>query len=112
MVGRHARPYRYSGENFAMVFDGKGRNEVLDDLEGLRADIEDFRFAIRSKDAMNPKAQGVAYSSARWSLTVTVGVADRVEEMGWWAGRYGAIARAAGKALERGRKAGGNTVSK
>lgn len=112
MVGRHARVFRYSAENFALVFAGKGRDEVLGDLEGLRADIEDFRFPIRDRAAKNGKSGGPGFPSARWSLTVTVGVADREAKKGWWFARYGAVTRAARGALQRGRKAGGNTVSK
>ena len=112
MVGRHARAFRYSGENFALVFAGKGRNEVLGDLEDLRADIEDFRFAMRPKAAENGKREGAKYPSVRWSLTVTVGVAEVEEKSGWWFARYGVINRAARSALHRGQKAGGNTVSK
>jgi len=114
MVGRHARAFRYSGEKFALVFAGKGRNEVLGDLENLRADIEDFRFAMRPKAAENGKGEGAKYPSVRWSLTVTVGVAEAEggEKNGWWFVSYGAINRAARSALLRGQKAGGNTVSK
>ena len=112
MVGRHARVFRYSGEKFALVFPGKGRNEVLGDLEGLRADIEDFRFAMSPKAAGNGKGEGAKYPSVRWSLTVTVGVADCEGKNAWWSTRYGAINRAARGALHRGQKAGGNTVSK
>ena len=112
MVGRHARVFRYCGENFALVFPGKGRNEVLGDLEDLRADIEDFRFAMSPKAAGNGRGEGAKYPSVRWSLTMTVGVAECEEKSGWWSTRYGAINRAARRALHRGRKAGGNTVSK
>ena len=112
MMGRHARAFRYSGENFALVFAGKGRNEVLGELENLRADIEDFRFAISPKVAGNGKSEGARYPSVRWSLTVTVGVAERGEKSGRWSASYRAINRAAHSALHRGQKSGGNTVSK
>ncbi len=111
IVGRHARVFRYSGENFALVFPGKGRNEVLGDLENLRAEIEDFRFSLRPEAAGNGKGGPSRHLSSRWSLTVTVGVAERGEKKGWSA-RYGAIEQAAHRALQRGQKAGGNTVSK
>ena len=81
-VGRHSRPFRYSGENFALVFAGKGRNEVIGDLEALRADIEDFRFPMSPNGAGSRKGESTKYPLARWSLTVTVGVAERGEEGG------------------------------
>ena len=106
-----ASAFRYSGGNFALIFAGKGRNEVLGDLETLRSDIEDFQFPLHPKAAANGKGATMRYPSARWSLTVTVGVAERGEKTGWSA-RYGAIVKAARGALNRGQKAGGNTVSK
>ena len=106
-----ASAFRYSGGDFALIFAGKGRNEVLGDLETLRADIEDFQFSLHPKAAANGKGGAVRLPSARWSMTVTVGVAERGEKQGWSA-RYGAIVKAARAALNRGRKAGGNTVSK
>lgn len=111
-VGRHSRPFRYSGESFTLVFAGKGRNEVIGDLEALRADIEDFRFPMSPNGMGGRKSDSTKYPAVRWSLTVTVGVAERREEGGWWSSRYGAIARAARGALHRGRKVGGNTVFK
>ncbi len=106
-----ASAFRYSGEDFALIFAGKGRNEVLGDLEVLRADIEDFQFPLRPKAAGNGMDGTTRYPTARWSLTVTVGVAERGQEKGWSA-RFGAVAQAARRALHRGQKAGGNTVSK
>jgi|GEM_PF-4015452 len=111
-VGRHAIPFRYSDENFALLFVGKGRNEVLGDLENLRAEIEDFRFGLRPGAATNGADGGPGFPSSRWALTVTVGVAERGPEMGRWSSTFGAVARAARGALHRGQKAGGNTVSK
>ncbi len=111
-VGRHALPFRYSSENFALLFVGKGRNEVLGDLEDLRAEIEDFRFGLRPGAATNGGGGSPGLPSSRWALTVTVGVAERGPEMGRWSSSYGSVARAARGALQRGQKAGGNTVSK
>jgi len=83
---------------------------LLTDLEDLRADI-DFRFAMSPKPSGN-KGEGGKYPSVRWSLTVTVGVAEREEKTGWWSTKYGAINRAARRAFHHEQKAGGNTVSK
>jgi hypothetical protein len=72
----------YSGEDFALVLPGKGRNEVLGDLETLRADIEDFSFPLHPKAPANGKGEATRYPTARWSLTVTVGVAEPGEKRG------------------------------
>ena len=105
------RVFRYGYEEFALLYTGRGRDDVLGDLEMLRADIEDFRFELRPKSHGNGQAGAPHYPAVRWSLTVSVGVAERGEKRGWSA-RYGAITRAARGALHRGQKAGGNIVSK
>ena len=104
-----ADAFRYSDDEFALVFAGKGHSEVFDDLEVLREEIEDFRFSVLSKTAENGQGEAVRHPSAWWPLTVTVGVAERGDK-GGWSGRYGAIAHAARMALHRGQKAGGNAV--
>ncbi len=105
------RPFRYGNQEFALVYKGRGRNDVLGDLEMLRADIEDFRFSLRPKALGNGQPGSPQYPAVRWSLTVSVGVAERAEKKGW-AARYHAVARAARGALHRGQKAGGNIVTK
>ena len=110
-VGRQAHLFRYSGENFALLFAGKRRDEVFGDLEELRAEIENFYFAVGSNAANNGQSVVAQFPSASWPLTVTLGVTERGADMGWWSARYGAVTRAARVALARGRKAGGNTVS-
>lgn len=103
--------FRYDNKEFVIVYSGRGRDEVLGDLEMLRADIEDFRFALRPKAHGNGQGEAAQYPAVRWSLTVSVGVAERGEKKGW-AARFGAITREARGALHRGQKAGGNIVSK
>jgi diguanylate cyclase (GGDEF)-like protein len=109
-MGRHALLFRYSVENFALVFVGKRRDEVFAELEDLRSEIENFRFVMRPA-AKNGNSVLGQLPSALWPLTVTLGVAERGEGQGRWSARYGAVTRAAHKALARGLKAGGNTVS-
>ena len=110
-TGVTGRAFRYGDQEFALFYSGRGRNDVLGDLELLRADIEDFRFALRPKAHGNGQAGAPHYPAVRWSMTVSVGVAERGKKRGWSA-RYGAIARAARGALRRSQKAGGNIVSK
>ena len=108
---RRGRAFRFNNHDFAIVYAGKGRNDVLDDLESLRARVEDFRFSLRPSAKGTGEAGAPHYPAVRWPLTVSVGVADRAGKKGLSA-RYGAIARSARGALSRGRKAGGNIVSK
>jgi diguanylate cyclase (GGDEF)-like protein len=44
------RAYRCGGEEFAVVFAGKGTKEVLDPLEQLRASIEASSFRLRGQE--------------------------------------------------------------
>ena len=76
------RVFRYAYEEFALVYTGRGRDEVLGDLEMLRADIEDFRFELSPKAHGNGQAGAPNYPAVRWSLTVSVGVAERGEKEG------------------------------
>jgi len=104
--------FRYSDEEFTLLFSGKRRDEVLGDLETLRADIEDFRFLIRPRAGRNGKdGAPPRHRPLGWSLTVSIGVAERRKKRGW-STTYWAIARATRRALRRSQKAGGNIVSK
>lgn len=104
------RAFRYDDDAFALLFPGKGRDEVLDDLEALRRDIEDFRFLLRPKAGRNGQ-DGAPRPSLGWLLTVSIGVTERGAKKRW-AATYWAIARAARRAMQRGQKAGGNIVSR
>ena len=105
--------FRYGIDEFTLLFSGKGRNEVVGDLETLRAEIEDFRFLIHPRGSRNGTGKDGAprHKSLGWSLTVSIGVTERGEKKGW-AATYWAVTRAARRALARGQKAGGNTVAK
>ena len=105
--------FRYASDQFTLLFSGKGRNEVVGNLETLRAEIEDFRFLIHPRASRNGTGKDGAprHKSLGWSLTVSIGVTERGEKKGW-AATYWAVTRAARRALARGQKAGGNTVAK
>ena len=46
-VAGGGRAFRYGGEEFTVIFPGKGREDVLPHLEELRERIETSRFAVR-----------------------------------------------------------------
>ena len=56
-AGSGVRAYRVGGEEFALVYANRSRDEVLVDLENLRAAIAESPFALRSPDrpARRPK---------------------------------------------------------
>jgi diguanylate cyclase (GGDEF)-like protein len=109
-VSGGGRAYRYGGEEFAVVFPGKSRDEVMSDLEELCSTIEHAIFTVRGRDRPRGKPKnGKRKSRGKKKLTVTVsiGVAERN-------GRYTTperVLKAADKALYRAKSAGRNRVS-
>jgi diguanylate cyclase (GGDEF)-like protein len=120
-VGGGGRAFRYGGEEFTVVFPGKGREEALPHLEELRERIETSRFAVRrlgrprkKPAAKSPTAKSPAAKKAkkraprRLSVTVSIGVAERTEK----AATGEAVVKAADKALYRAKRGGRNRVAK
>src|SRR2546421_12867390 len=54
-VGGGGRAYRYGGEEFAVIFPGKGAEECLPELEALRKVVEAAEFILSSR--MRSKAK-------------------------------------------------------
>ncbi|HSD55442.1 MAG TPA: GGDEF domain-containing protein [Burkholderiales bacterium] len=110
-VGGGGQAFRYGGEEFTVLFPGKGSDEVLPHLEALRADIDGYRMAIRGSNRPRRKRAGKrrrsgASSAQTVSVTVSIGVAERSD-------RYEhpeAVIKAADKSLYRAKRAGRNQV--
>jgi diguanylate cyclase (GGDEF)-like protein len=110
-VGGGGHAYRYGGEEFTLLFPGQGVEEALPHLEGLRAEIEGYRMAIRASDRPRKKRAGRrrrsgTTSAQSVSVTVSIGVAERGD-------RYDypeAVIKAADKALYRAKRRGRNRV--
>lgn len=104
------RAYRYGGEEFAVVFPGKSRDDVIADLEELRSTIEDTTFTVRGRYRSRAKPKNGRRKPAgkkKLTVTVSIGVAERN-------GRYTTpekVLKAADKALYRAKRAGRNRVS-
>jgi GGDEF domain-containing protein len=105
--------YRYGGEEFAVLFAGRGADEAEPHLEALRAAIEAYRMAVRGPDRPQDPELGTALRHSRppqqlLSVTVSIGLAeksrrDRTPTM---------VLAAADKALYRAKHAGRNRVSR
>jgi diguanylate cyclase (GGDEF)-like protein len=101
--------YRYGGEEFALVFPGKGQDECVPFLEELRELVETSRFTMRRRfrPRIKPNTDKGRKSRQAIVITVSIGVAERNH-------RHASpdqVVQAADKALYRAKEAGRNRVS-
>ncbi len=101
--------YRYGGEEFALVFPGKGQDECLPHLEELREIVETSRFTMRRRFRPRNKPKNDKGRKSRQAITITVsiGVAERNHRNA----SPDQVVQAADKALYRAKEAGRNRVS-
>jgi diguanylate cyclase (GGDEF)-like protein len=100
-VGAGGVPYRYGGEEFAILFAGKRAEDVKEPLEALRARIAEARFV----PARNRGASFFRRSSKGVTVTVSIGAASPSGAADPWD-----IVKAADKALYRAKEGGRNRV--
>jgi len=103
------RPFRYGGEEFAVLFSGKSVDEALPYIEDLRETIEASTFIVRSRGRPKRRPATRARSSGgqrRVDITVSIGVAEPQD------GRADPedVIRTADQALYRAKRAGRNRV--
>ncbi|MFN2572074.1 MAG: diguanylate cyclase [Gemmatimonadales bacterium] len=101
--------YRYGGEEFALVFAGKGQDECVPHLEELRETVETSRFTMRRRfrPRSKPKEDKGRKSRQAIVITVSIGVAERNSRHT----TPDQVVLAADKALYRAKEAGRNRVS-
>jgi diguanylate cyclase (GGDEF)-like protein len=113
-VAGGGRPYRYGGEEFTIVFPSQGIEEAQSHLEALRAQIADYRMAIRAPDRPQRtktgkrRRAGARKTPRDVSVTVSIGVAQRTERLD----TPEKVIQSADKALYRAKKAGRNRVAR
>jgi diguanylate cyclase (GGDEF)-like protein len=105
------KAYRYGGEEFAVLFAGKGAEECLPYLEQLREAVETSRFTLRRrfrprKKPTAPKGGG-RKAREQVVITVSIGVAEKNSRHT----SADQVVNAADKALYRAKEAGRNRVS-
>ena len=109
------RAYRYGGEEFTILFPGKGREDTLSYLEEARENVAAATFTLRHK--RRPRKKPVDAGSWKFadaqqpkllSVTVSIGVADSSGTDS----EPEAVLKKADRALYRAKKAGRNRVSK
>jgi diguanylate cyclase (GGDEF)-like protein len=110
-VGGGGQAFRYGGEEFTVLFPGRGVDEAVPHLEALRADIDGYRMAIRGSNRPRRKRAGKrrrsgAPSAQTVSVTVSIGVAERSDRHDY----PEAVIKAADKSLYRAKRGGRNQV--
>ena len=103
------RPFRYGGEEFAVLFPGKSTDEALPYLEDLRETIEASSFVVRGRNRPKARPEKPVRSSGglrRVTITVSIGVAEP-EDSGV---DPEDVIRAADQALYRAKRDGRNRV--
>ncbi|HWC74513.1 MAG TPA: GGDEF domain-containing protein [Gemmatimonadales bacterium] len=101
--------YRYGGEEFALVYPGKGAEECLPHLEELRQTVETSRFTMRRR--FRPRNKGKVDKSRKTKQAITITVSIGVAERNHRHANPDQVVLAADKALYRAKEAGRNRVS-
>ncbi len=112
-VGGGGRAFRYGGEEFTVLFPGKGIGEAVPFLEALRENVEAYRLALRASDrpkkSKDSKRQRGGWRGKRSvSVTISIGVAERNERLT----APEEVIQAADRALYRAKEKGRNQVSR
>jgi diguanylate cyclase (GGDEF)-like protein len=118
VVGTHllnvtggGRPFRYGGEEFTVLFPGKGAKEAAPHLERLRQGIADYSMALRGDDRPKDEKRGRNYRSAsRRTEAVSVTVSIGVAEMGGGNATPFDVIKASDVALYKAKNRGRNQV--
>jgi diguanylate cyclase (GGDEF)-like protein len=107
-VGGGGRAYRYGGEEFAVLFQGKAVEEARHHLETLCRAIEATPFTLRgpTRPSTRPESPAPAGARRRIAVTVSIGVAGTDGR----AATPDEIVRAADEALYRAKQGGRNQV--
>jgi diguanylate cyclase (GGDEF)-like protein len=109
-VGGGGQPYRYGGEEFAVVFAGLTDKQAMPHLEALREEIQETTFTLRGagrpkERPEKPRAKG---RRRQVKVTVSIGVSSPAR------GRTtpDRVVKAADKALYRAKEDGRNRVKR
>ena len=101
--------YRYGGEEFALLFPGKGAEECMPHLEELRETVETSRFTLRRRFRPRNKPAAPKGRKTREAIVITVSIG--VAEKNHRHSTADQVIQAADKALYRAKEAGRNRVA-
>jgi diguanylate cyclase (GGDEF)-like protein len=103
--------FRYGGEEFSVLFAGKGLKEALPYLQNTREAVERYKMAVRSGERPRQQEAGIrrrgdSVPTKLLSVTVSMGAAEpEVERQ-----PPSQVLKAADEALYRAKKGGRNRV--
>lgn len=99
-------PYRYGGEEFTVLFNGKDVDQAREHLEALRKSIADSPFIINRQDRRGDQKKPNARTQKSVQVTVSIGAAESNKSINspW------DVMKLADKALYRAKKKGRNQV--
>ena len=103
------KAYRYGGEEFAVIFAGRGGEECVPDLDKLRTIVEDTRFILRARFRSKKKKEKVLTDRGpgeRVPVTISIGVAEKTERHA----KSDQVIKSADRALYRAKDGGRNQV--
>lgn len=112
-VARHLRrcrggdAYRYGGEEFAIVFEGRQVERVSEALESVRGSIENGRVRLKAGSGKRAQAVRRGQHEGEVGVTVSIGVAERDPQRR----SCEAVIDAADKALYRSKQRGRNRLT-
>ena len=108
-TGGGGRVFRYGGEEFTIIYSGKGVPEIRDTLDVIRSTIAARKFALRAPDRPRTKPEKPT-KSAKAPKQVTVQISIGVAGTNTRRTTAHAVLKAADRALYRAQKAGRNRV--
>lgn len=102
------KAYRYGGEEFAIIFPGRGIEHSYNHLEELRKDVENQEFHVRGKKRprKKPKIPVFLGKSKKEKITVSIGIAEKNDKLS----DVHEVIKAADVALYKAKKEGRNRV--
>lgn len=108
-VGGGGKPFRYGGEEFAVIFPGKSVDDTIPHLEALRKTVASFAFTVRGRRRPREKPPAPRASAGRRQafVTISIGIAETDR-------RHSTpeqVIEAADAALYRAKRAGRNRLS-
>lgn len=102
------RAFRYGGEEFAVVFDGRDAEYSYEYLENLRQEIENQEFKVRGKSRPRKKPKIPIFQSKTRNekITVSIGIAEKNDKLE----NVYEVIKAADTALYKAKREGRNRV--